>query len=87
MIVGEVPARRPDQMRTQMDRLRQKAKSGVVLVGWADEGKVGLMKCRHRRPDGQGRGGQARRRGGEACGGKGGGRQAGVSEAYEPRTK
>ncbi|MFQ3592377.1 MAG: DHHA1 domain-containing protein, partial [Gemmataceae bacterium] len=43
IIIGEVPPGTADQMRTQMDRLRQKAKSAVILLGWVDEGKVGLM--------------------------------------------
>jgi alanyl-tRNA synthetase len=43
LIVGEVPPGTPDQLRTQMDRLRQKAKRAVILLGWKDEGKVGLM--------------------------------------------
>ena len=30
-------------MRNQIDRIKQKAGSAVVLVGWADEGKVGLL--------------------------------------------
>jgi alanyl-tRNA synthetase len=45
VIVGEVPPAPVEQMRSQMDRLRQKAKTGVVLVGWVDEGKVGLMSA------------------------------------------
>src|SRR5687767_13876565 len=32
-----------EQMRNQIDRLKQKAGSAVVVVGWADEGKVGLI--------------------------------------------
>ena len=30
-------------MRNQVDRLKQKAGSAVVVVGWADDGKVGLL--------------------------------------------
>ena len=30
-------------MRNQVDRLKQKAGSAVVVVGWADDGKVGLI--------------------------------------------
>src|SRR5207249_11912154 len=45
VIVGEVPAASTDQMRTQMDRLRQKAKSAAILLAWVDEGKVGLMSA------------------------------------------
>jgi len=43
IIVGEVPAAPVDQMRAQADRLRQKAKSAVVVLGWTEEGKVGLL--------------------------------------------
>jgi alanyl-tRNA synthetase len=43
VIVGEMPAGPDDQMRNQVDRLRQKAGSAVVLVGWATDGKVGLL--------------------------------------------
>src|SRR5262249_41335814 len=43
IIIGEVPPASTDQMRTQMDRLRQKAKSAAILLAWVDEGKVGLM--------------------------------------------
>jgi alanyl-tRNA synthetase len=43
VIVGEMPAGPDDALRQQVDRLKQKAGSGVVVVGWADEGKVGLI--------------------------------------------
>jgi alanyl-tRNA synthetase len=43
VIVGEMPPGPEDQMRQQVDRLKQKAGSGVVVVGWADDGKVGLI--------------------------------------------
>jgi alanyl-tRNA synthetase len=43
IIVGEMPAAPIEQMRQQLDRLREKAKSAVVVIGWADEGKVGLL--------------------------------------------
>jgi alanyl-tRNA synthetase len=43
LIVGEVPAAPVDAIRTQVDRLRQKAGSSVVAIGWADDGKVGLL--------------------------------------------
>jgi alanyl-tRNA synthetase len=43
IIVGELPAAPIEQMRQQLDRLREKARSAVVVVGWADEGKVGLL--------------------------------------------
>jgi alanyl-tRNA synthetase len=43
LIVGEVPAGPVDAIRTQVDRLRQKAGSSVIAIGWADDGKVGLL--------------------------------------------
>jgi alanyl-tRNA synthetase len=43
IIAGEVPTAPVDAMRTQVDRLRQKAGSCVVVLGWVDEGKVGLL--------------------------------------------
>ncbi len=43
IIVGEMPAAPVEQMRQQLDRLREKAKSAVIVIGWADEGKVGLL--------------------------------------------
>jgi alanyl-tRNA synthetase len=43
IIVGAMPAAPVEQMRQQLDRLREKAKSAVVVIGWSDEGKVGLL--------------------------------------------
>jgi alanyl-tRNA synthetase len=43
IIVGELPAAPVEQMRQQLDRLRQKAGSAVIAVGWSDDGKVGLL--------------------------------------------
>jgi alanyl-tRNA synthetase len=43
VIVGEMPAGPADQMRNQVDRLRQTAGSAVVVVGWADDGKAQLL--------------------------------------------
>jgi alanyl-tRNA synthetase len=43
ILVGEMPAAPVEAMRQQLDRLREKAKSAVIVVGWSDEGKVGLM--------------------------------------------
>jgi alanyl-tRNA synthetase len=43
LIVGEVPAGPVDAIRSQVDRLRQKAGSSVIAIGWADDGKVGLL--------------------------------------------
>jgi alanyl-tRNA synthetase len=43
LIVGEVPAAPAEAIRSQIDRLRQKAGSSVIALGWAEEGKVGLL--------------------------------------------
>jgi alanyl-tRNA synthetase len=43
LIVGEMPPAPVDQMRQQADRLRQKAGSAAVVLGWVDEGKVQLL--------------------------------------------
>jgi alanyl-tRNA synthetase len=43
VIVGEMPSGPEEQMRNQIDRIKQKAGSAVVVVGWAEDGKVGLL--------------------------------------------
>jgi len=43
LIVGQLPAAPSDAIRAQVDRLRSKAGSCVVIFGWADDGKVGLL--------------------------------------------
>ncbi len=43
VIVGEVPAGPEEQIRQQVDRLRQKAGSAVVVLGWTEDGKVQLL--------------------------------------------
>lgn len=43
VIVGEMPAGPDEAIRTQVDRLKQKAGSAVVVIGWADDGKVSLL--------------------------------------------
>ena len=43
LIIGEIPLGPDDAIRTQVDRVKQKAGSAVVVVGWTDEGKVGLL--------------------------------------------
>ncbi len=45
LIIGEVPPAPAEQMRTQIDRLRQKAGTSVVVLGWIEDGKVGLMSA------------------------------------------
>ncbi len=82
IIVGEMPAAPVEQMRQQLDRLREKAKSAVVVVGWADEGKVGLMSLV---TDDLGKKGlHAGKLVGEVAkvvGGKGGGPPTGIAQA------
>src|ERR1019366_1671324 len=43
VMVGEIPAGPDDAIRTQVDRVKQKAGSAVVVVGWIDGDKVGLL--------------------------------------------
>jgi alanyl-tRNA synthetase len=43
IIVGEMPAGPEESMRQQVDRLRQKAGSAVVVIGWSQDSKVQLI--------------------------------------------
>ena len=43
LLVGKIPAGPDDAIRTQVDRIKQKAGSAIVVVGWVEEGKVGLL--------------------------------------------
>jgi alanyl-tRNA synthetase len=43
VVVGAMPAAPVEQMRQQLDRIRQKAKSAVVVLGWAEDSKVTLL--------------------------------------------
>jgi alanyl-tRNA synthetase len=43
VIVGQMPAGPVEQMRQQIDRVRQQAGSAVVVFGWADDGKAQLL--------------------------------------------
>ncbi len=43
VIVGEIPAGPDEAIRTQVDRVKQKAGSAVVVIGWIDGDKVGLL--------------------------------------------
>jgi alanyl-tRNA synthetase len=43
LVAGELPAAPADAVRSQVDRLRQKAGSSVIALGWTDDGKVGLL--------------------------------------------
>jgi alanyl-tRNA synthetase len=43
VIVGQMPAGPVEQLRQQIDRLRQKAGSAVVVFGWAEDGKAQLL--------------------------------------------
>ncbi|HZZ81080.1 MAG TPA: alanine--tRNA ligase [Gemmataceae bacterium] len=43
VLIGEIPAGPDDAIRTQVDRVKQKVGACVVVVGWADGDKVGLL--------------------------------------------
>jgi alanyl-tRNA synthetase len=43
VIVGELPAASGDQIRQQLDRMRQKAPSAVIVVGWTEAEKVQFL--------------------------------------------
>jgi alanyl-tRNA synthetase len=43
LIIGEMPPGPQEQLLQQVDRLRQKAGSAVLVLGWVDEGKVQLL--------------------------------------------
>lgn len=43
VIVGQLPSAPAEQVRNQVDRLKQKAGSAVVVVAWEEEGKVQLI--------------------------------------------
>jgi alanyl-tRNA synthetase len=43
IIVGQMPAGPDESMRQQVDRLRQKAGSAVVVIGWSEDSKVQLI--------------------------------------------
>ena len=43
LIVGQLPGGTVEQVRTQVDRVRQKLDSAVIALGWADDDKVSLV--------------------------------------------
>src|SRR4029077_20073189 len=43
IIVGEMPAGPEESTRQQVDRLRQKAGSAVVVIGWSEDSRVQLI--------------------------------------------
>jgi alanyl-tRNA synthetase len=43
IIVGEMPTGPDESMRQQVDRLRQKAGSAIVVIGWSEDSKVQLI--------------------------------------------
>ena len=76
IIVGEMPSGPAEQMGQQVDRLRQKAGSAVVVIGWSEDGKVSLIAAATE--DLVKKGADAGKLVGEAAkvvGGKGGGRK------------
>jgi alanyl-tRNA synthetase len=75
VLAGAMPSAPLDQMRKQMDRLRQTVGSGYVVLGWAEEDRVTLLAGVT--DDLVGRGGHAGKLIGEVAklvGGKGGGK-------------
>ena len=86
VIVGEVPTAADDAIRQQVDRLKQKAGSAVVLLGWAgEEGKVSLLAAVTDDLVGKVHAGKLVGEAAAVVGGKGGGRpglaQAGGKDA------
>ncbi len=43
LVIGQLPGGSVEAVRTQIDRVRQMAKSAVVVFGWEDDGKVPLI--------------------------------------------
>ncbi|MCZ2342278.1 MAG: alanine--tRNA ligase [Bacteroidales bacterium] len=43
LIVGQLPGGSVDQVRTQIDRIRQKLDSALIVLGWAEEEKVSIV--------------------------------------------
>src|SRR5262249_37935229 len=74
VLVGEMPAGPVEQMRNQVDRLRQKAGSAVVVVGWTEEGKVQLLAGVTRDVEKRVSAGSLVKEAAAVVGGKGGGR-------------
>jgi alanyl-tRNA synthetase len=82
VIVGEVPAAPVDQLRTQIDRLRQKAGSSVVVLGWIESGKVGLMSAITEDLTARGlHAGNLVKEVAKVVGGSGGGKPLGIAQA------
>jgi alanyl-tRNA synthetase len=82
VVVGEVPAAPVEQMRTQIDRLRQKAGSCVVVLGWAEDGKVGLMAALTNDLKARGlHAGNLVKEAAKVVGGTGGGKPEGIAQA------
>jgi alanyl-tRNA synthetase len=87
VVVGEMPAGSVEAMRQQVDRLRQKAGSSVIVLGWKDdEGKVPLLVAVTNDLVAKGiKAGEIIRPVAEVVGGKGGGKpelaQAGGKDA------
>jgi alanyl-tRNA synthetase len=74
LIVGEMPAGPAEALQQQLDRLRQKAGSAVVCVGWSEDGKVGLMAAVTDDLTGKVHAGKLVGEAAKVVGGKGGGR-------------
>ncbi len=82
LLIGEIPAGPVEQIRSQMDRLRQKAESSFITLFWHDAGKVSLLVALSQ--DLVDRGLSASeliKPIAEAVGGKGGGKRADLAQA------
>jgi alanyl-tRNA synthetase len=80
VLVGQMPAGPIEQMRQQIDRLRQKAKSAAILLGWVDEDKVQLLAAVSEDLSKKVQAGKLVGEVARVVGGKGGGPPAGIAQ-------
>jgi alanyl-tRNA synthetase len=80
VLVGTMPAGPVEQMRQQIDRLRQKAKSAAILIGWVDEDKVQLLASVTEDLSKKLQAGKLMGEVAKVVGGKGGGPPAGIAQ-------
>jgi alanyl-tRNA synthetase len=81
IIVGEMPPAPVEPMRQQLDRLRQKAGSAVVLIGWVEENKVHLLSAVTEDLTEKVHAGKLVGEVAKVVGGKGGGSPTGIAQA------
>ena len=75
IVVGAMPAAPVEQMRQQLDRIRQIAKSAVVVLGWAEDSRVTLLAAVTEDLTGKVEAGKLVGEAAKVVGGKGGGRK------------